>query len=74
MENWGLVTCREVALLIDPANSSASSRQWVALVVGHELAHMWFGNLVTMVIAATFHETYMYAITMHPRILTMKID
>ena len=41
---------RETALLIDPKNSCSSSRQWVALVVGHELAHQWFGNLVTMVI------------------------
>jgi puromycin-sensitive aminopeptidase len=49
MENWGLVTYRETALLIDPANSSSSTRQWVALVVGHEIAHQWFGNLVTMV-------------------------
>lgn len=49
MENWGLVTYRETALLIDPANSSCAARQWVALVVGHELAHQWFGNLVTMV-------------------------
>ncbi|XP_040290867.1 puromycin-sensitive aminopeptidase [Bufo bufo] len=48
MENWGLVTYRETALLIDPKNSCSSSRQWVALVVGHELAHQWFGNLVTM--------------------------
>ena len=39
---------RETRLLIDPANSSASSKQVVALVVGHELAHQWFGNLVTM--------------------------
>ena len=49
MENWGLVTYRETALLIDPENSSAKTRQWVALVVGHEIAHQWFGNLVTMV-------------------------
>ncbi|XP_028392975.1 puromycin-sensitive aminopeptidase-like [Dendronephthya gigantea] len=48
MENWGLVTYRETALLVDPTNSSSSSKQWVALVVGHELAHQWFGNLVTM--------------------------
>ncbi|XP_077862985.1 puromycin-sensitive aminopeptidase isoform X1 [Saccoglossus kowalevskii] len=48
MENWGLVTYRETALLVDPKNSSASAKQWVALVVGHELAHQWFGNLVTM--------------------------
>lgn len=49
MENWGLVTYRETALLIDQDNSSSAARQWVALVVGHELAHQWFGNLVTMV-------------------------
>lgn len=48
MENWGLITYRETALLVDEANSSASSKQTVALVVGHEIAHMWFGNLVTM--------------------------
>jgi aminopeptidase N len=48
MENWGLVTYRENALLIDPANSSAAAHQRVAEVVAHELAHMWFGNLVTM--------------------------
>jgi puromycin-sensitive aminopeptidase len=48
MENWGLVTYRETALLIDPAQSSAASKQRVALVVGHEIAHQWFGNLVTM--------------------------
>uniref|UniRef100_A0A8C4L0C6 Aminopeptidase n=1 Tax=Equus asinus asinus TaxID=83772 RepID=A0A8C4L0C6_EQUAS len=48
MENWGLVTYRGSALFFDPKNSCSSSRQWVALVVGHELAHQWFGNLVTM--------------------------
>jgi len=49
MENWGLVTYRETTLLIDPIQSSAAAKQTVALVVGHELAHQWFGNLVTMV-------------------------
>ncbi|XP_055351722.1 puromycin-sensitive aminopeptidase-like [Paramacrobiotus metropolitanus] len=48
MENWGCITFRETALLVDPDNSSAAGRQRVALVVGHELAHMWFGNIVTM--------------------------
>ncbi|KAF6036203.1 NPEPPS [Bugula neritina] len=48
MENWGLVTYRETALLVDPKNSASSAKQRVALVVGHELAHQWFGNLVTM--------------------------
>lgn len=48
MENWGAITYREVALLVDPVHSSAATRQRVAIVVAHEIAHMWFGNLVTM--------------------------
>ncbi len=48
MENWGLITYREVALLADPSTSSISSKQYIATVITHELAHQWFGNLVTM--------------------------
>jgi len=48
MENWGAITYRESALLIDDQNSSLSSKQWVAIVIAHEIAHQWFGNLVTM--------------------------
>ncbi|KAH8271340.1 hypothetical protein KR018_007311 [Drosophila ironensis] len=48
MENWGLVTYREIALLYSAAHSSLSDKQRVASVVAHELAHQWFGNLVTM--------------------------
>ena len=48
MENWGAVTYRETALLVDGQNSSAGTRQRVAEVVAHEMAHMWFGDLVTM--------------------------
>jgi puromycin-sensitive aminopeptidase len=48
MENWGAITYREVALLVDPVHSSAATRQRVAIIVAHEIAHMWFGNLVTM--------------------------
>ena len=48
MENWGAITYRENALLVDEVNSSAGSKQWVALVIAHEIAHQWFGNLVTM--------------------------
>ena len=48
MENWGLVTYRENALMIDPEKASSITRQRVASVVAHELAHQWFGNLVTM--------------------------
>ena len=48
MENWGLITYRETCLLVDPKNTSTSVKQYVALVVAHEIAHQWFGNLVTM--------------------------
>ncbi|PAV59165.1 hypothetical protein WR25_24593 [Diploscapter pachys] len=49
MENWGLVTYREVALLVDPKMSSTKVKERVALTVAHELAHLWFGDLVTMI-------------------------
>jgi puromycin-sensitive aminopeptidase len=48
MENLGLVTYRETALLVDPENSSLGEKSRVAEVVAHEIAHMWFGDLVTM--------------------------
>lgn len=48
MENWGLITYREVGLLADPANRSLSGEQLTTLVIAHEISHQWFGNLVTM--------------------------
>ena len=48
MENAGLVTYRETALLLDPATASLPVRKRIAEVVTHELAHQWFGNWVTM--------------------------
>lgn len=48
MEHWGLVTYRETALLYNETISSTANKQRVASVVAHELAHSWFGNLVTM--------------------------
>ncbi len=48
MENWGAITYRETVLLFDPENSSAATRQRIMEVVSHEMAHMWFGDLVTM--------------------------
>ncbi|MBS7346158.1 MAG: hypothetical protein KIG14_00390, partial [Candidatus Sacchiramonaceae bacterium] len=47
MENWGLITYRETAMLAN-AKSSLSSKRQIALVIAHETAHQWFGNLVTM--------------------------
>ncbi len=48
MENLGCVTFRETALLVDPARSSRLEQERVADVISHEIAHMWFGDLVTM--------------------------
>lgn len=48
MENWGLITYREIALLVDPKTTSLSTKQSAATVITHELSHQWFGNLVTM--------------------------
>ena len=48
MENLGCITYRETALLIDLANSTQAERLRILDVAGHELAHMWFGDLVTM--------------------------
>jgi puromycin-sensitive aminopeptidase len=48
MENLGCITFRENLLLVDPTSATQVERQLVADVVTHELAHMWFGDLVTM--------------------------
>lgn len=48
MENWGLMTYRTTAVLFDDRTSDERYRNKVCYVVGHELAHQWFGNLVTM--------------------------
>jgi len=48
MENWGAITFREIGLLVDEDKTSTSSKELIAEVIAHELAHQWFGNLVTM--------------------------
>ena len=48
MENWGGITYFESALLFDPKNSSADTKESIYEVLAHEMAHMWFGDLVTM--------------------------
>jgi len=48
MENWGAITFRETILLYDPNTSSTKTKQFIAEVISHEIAHQWFGNLVTM--------------------------
>ncbi|XP_060526874.1 aminopeptidase N-like isoform X2 [Cylas formicarius] len=47
MENWGLITFRESTLLFDPLSSTVEDQRAVATVLSHEIAHQWFGNLVT---------------------------
>jgi aminopeptidase N len=48
MENFGAITYRETDLLIDPKLATDSAKQNVAIVIAHEMAHQWFGDLVTM--------------------------
>ncbi|XP_075998651.1 aminopeptidase N-like [Genypterus blacodes] len=48
MENWGLVTYRETNLLYEPEISSNRNKETTVTIIAHELAHMWFGNLVTL--------------------------
>jgi len=48
MENWGAITFREIGLLVDEEKTSLGSKELIAEVIAHELAHQWFGNLVTM--------------------------
>ena len=48
MENWGIITYREVVLLMDEDNTAATTKQFIVEVIAHEMAHQWFGNLVTM--------------------------
>lgn len=47
MENWGLVTYREICMLAEP-DASTDTKESVATTIAHELSHQWFGNLVTM--------------------------
>jgi aminopeptidase N/puromycin-sensitive aminopeptidase len=48
MENFGAITYRETALLLDPKTASVGAKKGVAEIIAHEMAHQWFGDLVTM--------------------------
>lgn len=48
MENWGAITYRETAILVDEKHTAFAAKQQIAETVAHELVHQWFGNLVTM--------------------------
>lgn len=48
MENWGLVVHRDSKVLVDEKNTDAKRKEFIGIIVAHEQAHQWFGNLVTM--------------------------
>lgn len=48
MENWGLITYREIYMLFDKDKTPPSTQFSIYMIIAHEIAHMWFGNLVTM--------------------------
>lgn len=54
MEHWGLITFRETALLYNETDNSAAAKKRVALVVAHEIAHQWFGNLGEIIVMKLF--------------------
>ncbi len=56
MEDWGLISYAETSLLFDPNNSAVQRRRQVFSTVAHEVAHQWFGNLVT---AASWEEIWL---------------
>jgi aminopeptidase N len=56
MEDWGLISYNEAVLLVDPARSGPQTQRWVYAIAAHEIAHQWFGNLVT---AASWDEIWL---------------
>lgn len=57
MENWGLITYRETALLYNPLASSNGDKEWVATVIAHELAHMVLSFIIIIFNAMTHMTT-----------------
>ena len=71
MENWGLLTFRETALLFHPSASTLSRKQYVAILVCHEVAHQWFGNLVSI---AWWDQLWLKACFLYRIDIDSKID
>lgn len=69
MENWGAITFRDMRLLVD-ASSSSAQRDDTLTTIAHEVAHQWFGNLVTMAWWDDIWLNESFATLMEPRILT----
>ena len=61
MENWGLITYRETALLYKDGVSANSNKQRIAMVVSHELAHQWFGKKLISNILNNYFFIIIYA-------------
>ena len=74
MENWGLITYRETALLYKDGVSANSNKQRIAMVVSHELAHQWFGKkLIYKLLNNKFlYLVYIQNIHIHIFILTCR--
>ena len=47
MENWGLITYRESRIFFNPLTDTINDKRRISAVISHELAHQWFGNLVS---------------------------
>lgn len=62
MENWGLITARQVIYMYDPEKSDIAAQKRVVVTQSHECAHMWFGNIVTM---SWWDNLYVAAISKH---------
>jgi puromycin-sensitive aminopeptidase len=64
MENWGCITYRETKLLVDPVASSLDTKQRSARTIAHELAHMWFGNVIHHLVFFVFRDWFIQLVTM----------
>lgn len=70
MENWGLITYRETALLYNPLASSNGDKEWVATVIAHELAHMVLSFIILIFNAMTRVTTSVLALFLKESWLT----
>ncbi|KAI0806986.1 peptidase family M1-domain-containing protein [Fomes fomentarius] len=74
MENWGLITGRTSAFLLDPKSADLRSKQNVATTQSHEVAHMWFGNITTMEWWDNLYLNEGFATLMGEKIILVSVD